>query len=188
MEEQVGILRQMTFGEAARLNPKDQAGELDSGRWIPATKNTWRHGVIVGNAYALLREYARRNPGWSVSVGDPGTKLGHGPDILRGPDVAMVRAERMPKGSGVDGWLEGALERRTTFLASLVSNSRTSQTTEDIGNSSERHSNLAHVASYRGRAIMSNAVVSNSEPDGFLGNSVPQVANTWWLHVNRGAR
>lgn len=98
----------MTFQEAARLSPRDQTGELDAGRWVPGTKNPWRHGQIVGNAYALLREFARRTPGWSVSVGDPGTKLRHHPDVLRGPDVAIVRVEREPKGKGVDGWLEGA--------------------------------------------------------------------------------
>lgn len=72
------------------------------------TRNTWRHGVIVGNAYALLRQYAREHPGWSVSVGDPGTKLSRGPDVLRGPDVGIVRAERVPQGHGSEGWLEGA--------------------------------------------------------------------------------
>jgi Uma2 family endonuclease len=43
-----------------------------------------------------------------VSVGDPGVKLGHDPDELRGPDVAMARIEREPQGSGAGGWLEGA--------------------------------------------------------------------------------
>lgn len=98
----------MSFAEAARLDPDTQAGELDAGRWVPVTKNTWRHGQLAGNVYVLLRAYGKAHPGWSVSIGDPGTKLGHDPDILRGPDVAMVRADREPKGSGEAGWLEGA--------------------------------------------------------------------------------
>jgi Uma2 family endonuclease len=98
----------MTFDAAARLDPDEAPGELDAGRWVPRTKSTWRHGEIAGNVYLLLRLYARENPGWSVSVGDPGTKLGHDPDILRGPDVAIVRAEREPTGRGAEGWLEGA--------------------------------------------------------------------------------
>jgi Uma2 family endonuclease len=100
--------KHMTFRDAAQLDPDEQPGELEEGRWVPVTKNTWRHGQVVGNAYALLRHYAKQHPGWSVSVGDPGTKLARNPDRLRGPDVGMVRAEREPKGKGVDGWLEGA--------------------------------------------------------------------------------
>ncbi|MBI3185548.1 MAG: Uma2 family endonuclease [Myxococcales bacterium] len=100
--------RPMTFDEAARLDPDRQPGEIDRGRWVPVTKSTWRHGEIAGNVYAALREYARKNPGWSLSVGDPGTKLAHDPDVLRGPDVGMVRTERKPAGKGARGWLEGA--------------------------------------------------------------------------------
>lgn len=103
-------LEQMTFEAAARLNPDESPGELDAGRWVPVTKNTWRHGEIAGNVYLLLRIYAREHPGWSVAVGDPGTKLGHAPDVLRGPDVAIVRADRRPTGRGTEGWLEGAPE------------------------------------------------------------------------------
>ena len=98
----------MTFEEAARLDPDEQSGELDSGRWMPVTKNTWRHGEIVSNVNVLLRLYARAHPGWSVSVGDPGTKLKRDPDVLRGPDVGIVRADRRPTGKGAEGWLEGA--------------------------------------------------------------------------------
>ncbi|WP_437732815.1 Uma2 family endonuclease [Sorangium sp. So ce1335] len=98
----------MTFEAAARLDPDDAPGELDAGRWVPVTKNTWRHGEVASNVCLLLRLYARQHPGWSVAVGDPGTKLGHDPDILRGPDVAMVRSDRRPQGRGADGWLEGA--------------------------------------------------------------------------------
>jgi Uma2 family endonuclease len=98
----------MTFEEAARLDPDLSPGELDDGAWVPVTRSTWRHGTLVGNAYSALREYARTHPGWSVSVGDPGTKLGHSPDILRGPDVGVVAKEREPTGKGAEGWLEGA--------------------------------------------------------------------------------
>jgi Uma2 family endonuclease len=98
----------MTIEEAARLDPDEFSGEIVAGEWVPVTKGTWRHGVITLNVGLLLRAYARKNPGWSVSVGDPGTKLAHDPDTLRGPDVAIVRAERVPSGRGSKGWLEGA--------------------------------------------------------------------------------
>jgi Uma2 family endonuclease len=102
--------RLMTFAEAAKLDPDTHAGELDGGRWVPVTKNTWMHGVIVTNVAMALRLYAKKNREWIVSSGDPGTMLGHAPDILRGPDVGMVRAARFPTGSGEAGWLENAPE------------------------------------------------------------------------------
>lgn len=52
--------------------------------------------------------YAKSHPGWSISINDPGTKLGTESGSLRGPDVGMVRKERNPTGTGSDGWLAGA--------------------------------------------------------------------------------
>jgi Uma2 family endonuclease len=78
------------------------------GVFVPTPRGTWRHGAITVAVTALLRAYARQNPGWSVSAGDPGVKLSHDPDTLRGPDVAIVRAERVPTGRGSEGWLDGA--------------------------------------------------------------------------------
>ncbi len=98
----------MTFDDAAALDHDAHSGELDRGKWVPVTRSTWRQGVVAGNIYAVLRAYAKQSGGWSVSINDPGTKLAQGPDVLRGPDVAMVRAERVPTGKGVDGWLDGA--------------------------------------------------------------------------------
>jgi Uma2 family endonuclease len=98
----------MTFEEAARLDPDEQPGELDAGRWVPVTKNTWEHGRLMVNISTLLKLYVKQRPEWSVASGDPGTKLGRGPDTLRGPDVGLVRSNRVPTGKGAAGWLEGA--------------------------------------------------------------------------------
>lgn len=98
----------MTFAEAAQLDPDAQPGELVDGEWVPMTKNPWRHGEIVLAIGFLLKLYAREHPGWSVSAADPGVKLARNPDRLRGPDVAIVRADRVPVGKGADGWLDGA--------------------------------------------------------------------------------
>jgi Uma2 family endonuclease len=98
----------MTFEEAALLDPDETPGELDQGRFVPVPRNTWRHGEILIKVAVVLDRYASAHPGWSVSGGDPGTKLHRSPDTLRGPDVAIVRAERKPEGRGAEGWLEGA--------------------------------------------------------------------------------
>lgn len=98
----------MTFEQAAQLDPDRDAGDIVQGEWAHVSKNTWRHSLIVGNAYALLRAYARQQGGWFAGVGDPGTKLSTNPDTLRGPDVGVIRAERFPTGKGAAGWLDGA--------------------------------------------------------------------------------
>ncbi|MGK4001170.1 Uma2 family endonuclease [Sorangium sp. So ce1036] len=98
----------MTFEEAAELDLDEQPGEIVDGEWVPATRSSWRRGEITSATNFLLKLYAREHGGWSVSVADPAVKLGRNPDRLRGPDVAMVRAERAPKGKGVEGWLDGA--------------------------------------------------------------------------------
>jgi Uma2 family endonuclease len=97
-----------TFADVAALDPDARPGELVRGAWAPVTRNTWNHGVIVGNLCVALKLWARATPGWSVSVGDPGAKLAREPDVLRGPDVGIVHADRVPTGRGEAGWLEGA--------------------------------------------------------------------------------
>lgn len=108
MGEAAVRLDEMTFEDAARIDPDEAPGEVDAGRWVPVPRNTWRHAEIAGNVTFALRRYAAEHPGWRVGVGDPGVKLRHDPDTLRGPDVAIVRAERVPEGRGAAGWLEGA--------------------------------------------------------------------------------
>jgi Uma2 family endonuclease len=100
--------KRVTFEAAAELDAHENAGELEYGEWKPVTRGTWRHGKIVGNVYFALRLYAREHPGWSIATADPGTKLAHHPDLLRGPDVGVIRAEREPTGKGTAGWLDGA--------------------------------------------------------------------------------
>jgi Uma2 family endonuclease len=98
----------MTFEEAARLDPKEQGGEIVAGRWVPVTRSTWNHGRIVSRVCFILETYLETHPGWTVSAGDPGTKLVEDPPTLRGPDVGLARIERRPRGRGAAGWLEGS--------------------------------------------------------------------------------
>jgi Uma2 family endonuclease len=108
MVEQPQAIEPMTFEAAAQLDPDEQPGEIIDGVWVPRTRSTWRHGEIVLGIGILLKLYAREHAGWSVSVADPGVRLARNPDRLRGPDVGMVRIERVPVGKGMMGWLEGA--------------------------------------------------------------------------------
>ena len=115
--------RLITFEEAAQLDPDDEAGELDQGKWVPMTKGTWRQGEVVVNIATLLKLYTKTHPGWSVAAADPGTKLQRNPDVLRGPDVAVTRAERRPTGRGAAGWLEGAPDLAVEVIGDAQSTS-----------------------------------------------------------------
>ena len=97
-----------TFERAAALDPDESPGEIVDGELVPVSRSTWIHGAIVASIVVLLKLYARKNPGWSVSTCDPGTKLRRSPDSLRGPDIGVVRRERVPAGKGEAGWLQGA--------------------------------------------------------------------------------
>lgn len=113
--------RLLTFEDAARLDPDREGGEVVRGEWVPVTRNTWKHGEVVVNIAVLLKLWARSHPGWSIAAADPGTKLSRSPATLRGPDVAMVRADRVPEGRGADGWLEGAPELAVEVLGDTQS-------------------------------------------------------------------
>lgn len=98
----------MSFDEAGLHHPTEQPSEVVHGHQASTSPRMWRHGEIMSAIAFLLRLYAREHEGWSVAVADPGVKLARNPDRLRGPDVAVVRAERVPTGKGIDGWLDGA--------------------------------------------------------------------------------
>ena len=108
MAERAMQSQPMTFEEAAMLDPDEFPGEIVDGVWIPMAKGTWRHGKIVVNVTFALKNYTRGHPGWSIAAGDPGTRLRRSPDLLRGPDLGLSRAERRPTGKGAEGWLLGA--------------------------------------------------------------------------------
>ena len=99
-----------TFERAAELDPDQNPGDLERGSFFPLTKSTLRHGQFAANITALLHSYTRAHREWLVATCDPGCKLEHDPDTLRGPDVALVKRDRAPTGKGAEGWLDGAPE------------------------------------------------------------------------------
>lgn len=96
-----------TFERAAALDPDELPGELMEGRFVPIARTGWAHGAVVSNVALVVGEWVRRNARWSAAI-KPGVKLKRAPDLLRGPDVGIIRADRIPAGKGAEGWLEGA--------------------------------------------------------------------------------
>jgi Uma2 family endonuclease len=111
----------MTFEEAVKLDRDTWRGDIVDGVWVAVPKSTWRHGAILGNIVFLLKLHARSHPGLSVAVADPGVKLSRDPDVLRGPDAAVIRAERVPTGKGV----AGKARRRPDLTVAVVGDGQT---------------------------------------------------------------
>ena len=86
--------RLLSVEDVERL-PSDLKWELVDGVLIEMPPANARHGGIAANVAFLLSSYVRpRRLGW-VSV-EVGFIIRRGPDAIRAPDVAFIRAERMP--------------------------------------------------------------------------------------------
>lgn len=94
----------ITLEELARMPDDGFLHEIDEGQLIVMTRPNFRHGVIQANIVGMLREHVRRNKLGRV-LSESGFILGKRPEILRGPDVAFVRADRLHE-VPEDGWAE----------------------------------------------------------------------------------
>jgi Uma2 family endonuclease len=98
------VIALMTAEEFERLGP-DTWAELVDGVLIERMPGNALHGSVQGEAFALLREYVRPRKLGLVSV-EVGFILRRNPDTVRAPDVAFVRAERVPAGGPPESFWE----------------------------------------------------------------------------------
>ncbi len=79
--------------------------ELVYGRVVIHMPPSGKHGersIAIGEA---LREFARRS-GIACATGETGYLLATGPDLVRGPDAALVLRSRLPGGDlSEEGWV-----------------------------------------------------------------------------------
>jgi Uma2 family endonuclease len=80
--------------------------ELVEGELVPMSPPGFDHGCIVLDIAAVLREFVQSRKLGLVAV-EAGFCVSHDPDTVRSPDVAFVRAERIPTG-GVRAFFQGA--------------------------------------------------------------------------------
>lgn len=87
----------VTAAELVRIAPRDDYRyELVAGRVIRMSPPGWQHGVIVSRLLVALVSYLRgRNAGEAVA--EVGFTLQTNPDTVRGPDIAFVRQDRVPR-------------------------------------------------------------------------------------------
>jgi Uma2 family endonuclease len=86
--------------------PGHEHFELVEGELVRMSPPGFDHGCIVGEIHAAIREFVRAARLGSVAV-EAGFVVSHDPDTVRSPDVAFVRAERVPPG-GVKAFFDGA--------------------------------------------------------------------------------
>lgn len=98
----------------ARL-PESQYGELVRGRLVREPRPGTRHAVVVAELTFWLRAYLRDHPIGTI-VTEGGFLLQKAPPTVRGPDIAVVKAERMP-----DEMPEGFLEMAPDLAVEIVS-------------------------------------------------------------------
>lgn len=85
----------ITLEELARMPEDGLRHEIDAGELLVMTRPNSRHGAAQVNIGGILREFVRRNK-LGRFYSETGFILGRNPEILRGPDVAFVRNERLP--------------------------------------------------------------------------------------------
>ncbi|MEO5927012.1 MAG: Uma2 family endonuclease [Bryobacteraceae bacterium] len=93
-----------TLEELARMPEDGLRHEIDAGELLVVTRPNSRHGAIQANLIGILREYVRRGKLGRI-YSESGFILSRHPEILRGPDVAFVRTDRLAE-IPEDGWAE----------------------------------------------------------------------------------
>ena len=96
----------MTGDELLALGA-DFHGELVRGRLIEMAPASWGHSGYGNEAAFLITTFVKRRKLGRVFTAETGFYLGRGPDTVRAPDVAFVRAERIPADEDRRGFFEG---------------------------------------------------------------------------------
>jgi Uma2 family endonuclease len=88
----------MTSADLLRL-PDDARGyELVEGRLVRMPPTGWEHSEVTSELHVAMRTYAKTHQLGSVVTGEPGFLISQPgePETVLAPDIAFVRAERLP--------------------------------------------------------------------------------------------
>ena len=80
--------------------------ELIQGEIVEMSPAGFDHCGIAGNIGLALGTFVKPRRLGMIAVAEPGFQIAHDPDTVRAPDVAFVRADRIPLG-GVKGFFQG---------------------------------------------------------------------------------
>ena len=110
----------LTADEYLRHPLGQEPGELVRGVMHVMTATSGGHGVVVGNLLGALGLHARQRRLGRAFGGNVGFHLdipGETSDTVRSPDVAFVRAERLPPGGVRAGWVRLAPDLAVEVLS-----------------------------------------------------------------------
>lgn len=109
--------RTITADELLHIPEDGFQYELVKGRLVKVMAAGAEHGVIEIRLITVLTDHVERNELGLVFPGDTGFKLESDPDTVRAPDVAFVRAGRIPPTGVPKGFWEGAPDLAVEILS-----------------------------------------------------------------------
>lgn len=89
--------RYMTSEELARHPIPNARTELVRGRLIVREPAKSQHGLVAARVLIAIGIYLESNPIGQVLAAETGFTLARNPDTVRAPDVAYLRADRVPR-------------------------------------------------------------------------------------------
>jgi Uma2 family endonuclease len=95
----------LTSDDLAQL-PADVGYELDRGVLVEMSRPKPRHGLIATNLILLIGSFVKTNRLGRVFT-ESGFILARNPDIVRGPDLAFMHANRAPNDADLDRYIDG---------------------------------------------------------------------------------
>ena len=98
----------ITAVELAALPDDDFVYELDEGELIRMPLAGEAHGWIGDTLHVTLSNHVTKHRLGKIYSGDTGFLLQSDPDVVRAPDIAFVRQERMPVKIHRSGYIVGA--------------------------------------------------------------------------------
>jgi len=98
----------MTASDLAKLPEGIFVYELDEGELIRMAPAGEEHGWVESHLFGLLFEQVRKRNLGVLYTSDTGFVLRTGPDVVRSPDIAFVRRERLPLPVDKSGYILGA--------------------------------------------------------------------------------
>jgi Uma2 family endonuclease len=90
----------MTSEQLARFQVADKRTELVRGRLVVREPASPQHGRVAAQILIEIGIYLRAHPIGVVYAAETGFTLTRQPDTVRAPDVAYVRADRVPASAG----------------------------------------------------------------------------------------
>lgn len=100
------VHRLLTAEDLADLPDDGGRYELVDGELHEMTPAGFDHGDIAAEALVAIKNFVRARNLGKVLAAETGFTLRRGPDTVRAPDVAFVRADRVPPRDGRVGFVE----------------------------------------------------------------------------------